>query len=89
MEEKKKLTYEELEQMCHNLGEQSKILYQKLQGANMVNIFKRLDYLFNVINNSDTFKEFVGGDFVSKCATEIVNALNTESEEAPSEEKKN
>ena len=63
MEEKKetkKLSYEELENVCHQLSEQSQTLYRKLQEANMTNMFKRLDYLFAVVENKVAFPE----DFV-------------------------
>lgn len=46
-----KMSYEQLENIAHQLSEQAKQLYAKLQEANMTNIFKRLDYLFKVIEN--------------------------------------
>ena len=39
----------------------------KLQDVNMNNIFKRLDYLFKVVENGHMFKQ----DFLDKCITEI------------------
>ena len=74
MEEKKetkKLSYEELENVCHQLSEQSQTLYRKLQEANMSNMFKRLDYLFAVVENKVAFPE----DFVKKCVDEIITSM--------------
>lgn len=74
MEEKKetkKLSYEELENVCHQLSEQSQTLYRKLQEANMSNMFKRLDYLFAVVENEVAFPE----DFVKKCVDEIITSM--------------
>ena len=79
--EKKKLSYEELENVCHQLSDQSQTLYRKLQEANMTNVFKRLDYLFAVIENEDAFPE----DFIKKCVDEIINTMtlpeNTDEDE--------
>jgi len=65
---KEKLTYEELNNVCHQLSEQSRTLYQKLQEANLSNAFRRLDYLFAVLDKSSFFPD----DFVKKCTDEIV-----------------
>lgn len=62
-----KMSYEQLENVAHQLSEQAKQLYTQLQNANMSNMFKRLDYLFKVVENSHIFKL----DFVNKCINEI------------------
>lgn len=62
-----KMSYEQLENVAHQLSEQAKQLYTQLQNANMSNMFKRLDYLFKVVENSHMFKL----DFVNKCINEI------------------
>ena len=74
---KKKLTYEELENVCHQLSEQSRTLYQKLQEANMTNIFKRLDYLFAVLENKNVFPE----EFVKACVEEVITSITIPKEE--------
>lgn len=79
--ETKKLSYEDLENVCHQLSEQSQTLYRKLQEANMSNMFKRLDYLFAVVENEGAFPE----DFVKKCVDEIVTSMTIP--EATEEEK--
>ena len=66
-ERPEKMSYEQLENVAHQLSEQAKQLYMQLQNANMSNMFKRLDYLFKVVENSHMFK--LG--FVDKCINEI------------------
>lgn len=68
---KEKLTYEELSNACHQLREQNSVLFQHLQEANLTNAFRRLDYLFAVLDKSDFFPQ----DFVKKCVDEIVEML--------------
>jgi galactokinase/mevalonate kinase-like predicted kinase len=80
--EKKKLTYEELENACHQLSEQARVLYQKLQDADLSNLFKRLDYLFAVVENAEKFPE----DFVKKCVDEIINSMTLPENETKIEE---
>lgn len=70
-EQPKKLSYEQLEQVAQQLSAQSEQLYYKLQEANMNNTFKRLDYLFKVLENDISFEP----EFVSKCSEEIVQLL--------------
>ena len=66
-ERPEKMSYEQLENVAHQLSEQAKQLYVKLQAANMSNMFKRLDYLFRVVENGHMFKQ----DFLEKCIAEI------------------
>jgi hypothetical protein len=68
---KKKLTYEELENAAHQLSEQSRQLYTRLQEADLSNLFKRLDYLFKVLNSDNFFPK----EFVESCATEIMDII--------------
>lgn len=68
---KEKLSYEQLENVCHQLSEQARTLYQKLQEADMTNLFKRLDYLFAVVENIDKFP----AEFGKKCVEEIVVSM--------------
>lgn len=76
-----KMSYEQLENIAHQLSNQVAQLHARLNEANMVNIFKRLDYLFKVIENSHIFDI----EFVNACKTEIVSLLtlpDNEEEEA-------
>ena len=65
--QKEKLSYEELENIAHQLSEQSRVLAQRLQEANLNNTFKRLDYLFKVLENHAFFRE----DFLDEATGEI------------------
>ena len=55
-----------------------------IQQANMTNMFKRLDYLFKVLE----FRECFDSDFVITCSEEIKSMINPEeeSEEAAKED---
>lgn len=66
-----KMSYEQLEQVAHQLSEQTRQLYVKLQEANMINIFKRLDFLFKVVELSHMFNT----EFVVSCTQEIQDLL--------------
>ena len=77
-ERPEKMSYEQLENVAHQLSEQAKQLYMKLQDANMNNIFKRLDYLFKVVENGHMFKQ----DFLDKCITEIEELMTVPEEES-------
>ena len=78
-ERPEKMSYEQLENIAHQLSEQAKQLYMKLQAANMSNMFKRLDYLFKIVENGHMFKQ----DYLEKCIAEIEELMTVpeESEE--------
>ena len=78
----KKLSYSELENVAHQLSEQTKQLYMKLQATNMSNMFKRLDYLFKVVENGHMFKQ----DFLEKCIAEIEEIMTVPEETDKEEE---
>lgn len=69
--ENAKMSYEQLENVAHQLSEQVRQLYAKLQESNLENMFKRLDYLFKAIENAHAFSE----EFVSKCTSEIESLM--------------
>ena len=81
-ERPEKLSYEQLENVAHQLSEQTKQLYMKLQAANMNNMFKRLDYLFKVVENGHMFKQ----DFLEKCIAEIEEIMTVPEETDKEEE---
>lgn len=66
-----KMSYEQLEQVAHQLSEQTRQLYAKLQETNMFNMFKRLDFLFKVAELSHMFNT----EFVTSCTQEIQELL--------------
>lgn len=75
-ERPEKMSYEQLENVAHQLSEQAKQLYMKLQSANMNNMFRRLDYLFKVIENSQKFNN----EFVLKCISEVEEIMTVPEE---------
>src|SRR5574344_2106931 len=79
MTKKEKMSYEELENIAHQLSEQSRVLMQKLQEANMTNAFKRLDYLFKVIDMAHMFEE----EFVTECVNEVKGLIQIPEEIDP------
>lgn len=75
-----KMSYDQLESVAHQLSEQNRQMFAKLQELNMVNMFKRLDYLFKVIENGHMFKQ----DFLEKCIAEVESLMTVpEQEEEP------
>lgn len=76
-----KMSYEQLKNVAHQLSEQNRQLFAKLQELNMANMFKRLDYLFKVIENGHMFKQ----DFLEKCIAEIESLITIPKQEEESE----
>ena len=76
-----KMSYEQLENVAHQLSEQNRQLFAKLQELNMANVFKRLDYLFKVVENGHMFKQ----DFLEKCIAEIESLMTVPEQEEKSE----
>lgn len=75
-----KMSYDQLESVAHQLSEQNRQMFAKLQELNMANMFKRLDYLFKVVENGHMFKQ----DFLEKCVAEIESIMTVpEQEEEP------
>lgn len=75
-----KMSYDKLESVAHQLSEQNRQMFAKIQELNMANVFKRLDYLFKVIENGHMFKQ----DFFEKCIAEIESIMTVpEQEEEP------
>lgn len=77
----KKLSYEELENVCHQLSAQAQQLNAQnqqlriaLNEANLTNLYKRLDYLFEVINKDNPY---LSVDFKKQCANEIETLMAT------------
>lgn len=81
-EQPKQLSYEQLRNVAGQLQQQNMQLRKALQDANFSNMFKRLDYLFKVMEYPHMFSD----EFVQKCATEIESSITIpESEEKPEE----
>lgn len=77
MQRPEKMSYEQLEGVAHQLSEQNRQLFAKLQELNMTNVFKRLDYLFKVIENGHMFKQ----DFLEKCIAEVESLMTVPEQE--------
>lgn len=77
----KKLSYEELEKAANELLMQNQQLYTELQKANMANVFKRMDYLFKVVEFNTVFDT----EFVNNCTAEIKDMM-TIKEDNPTKE---
>lgn len=70
--EENKPSYEKLEEMYKALASQNNQLMYQLQNMNMSNLFKRLDYLFKVLEVAPKFTTDVfSPEFVTQCAKEI------------------
>ncbi len=65
-------TYEELADAVQKLHKQNMELMEVLRQSNLTNMFKRLDYLFKVIENKEVFQ---GGDFFISCINEIEDII--------------
>lgn len=76
-ERPQKLSYEQLEQVAHQLSEQVNQLHTNLQKATLTNIFKRLDYLFKVLENHSIFSQ----EFTDKCVKEIEELMTIPEED--------
>lgn len=66
--ETKALSYEKLKEAASQLSQQNQQLNMMLQQANMSNAFRRLDYLFKVLELKDCFSS----EFVISCSEEVV-----------------
>ena len=62
-----KLSYDELENIAKQLSDQNRQLYQKLQETTTESMFKRLNYLFKVLEFNSSFDQA----FTDKCVEEI------------------
>ena len=71
-EEPQKATYEQLENYVNQLSQQNMLLKKKLSEFAEVSFYKKMEFLFKVLENKDSFTE----DFVNSCASEIMEAMN-------------
>lgn len=77
-----KMSYEQLENIAHQLSEQVNSLYMKLQASNMTNTFKRLDYLFKVVEIGKFDDEFT-----QNCINEIKDLMTIPNNDKDNPEK--
>lgn len=76
MEEKKKLSYDELARLTQQYIDKCNALEKRLNDVNYANFFTRLDYLFKVIQSSDKFST----EFVVSCTEEIEDIMTIKKE---------
>ena len=85
-----KMSYEQLENVAHQMSEQSRNLYAQnqqlakaLEEANMVNFFKKLDYLWAIIHSDSVY---LTEEFRIECGREFMEALTTSKTEEETKE---
>lgn len=71
-----KMSYEQLENIANQLSQQNKQMYTELQKMNMTNVFKRLDYLFKIVE----FGHMFDADFLKSCIKEIKEIMTVPEE---------
>ena len=81
-EKEQKLSYEQLNEVCSQLYQQNQNLIKQLQQANATNMFRRLDYLFKVLEFESVIKD---SDFINSCVEEIKEAMIIPAEEKEEE----
>lgn len=77
-----KPTYEQLEREVAGLKGMNNQLLMQLQQINMGNLFKRLDYLFKVVENRAAFTP----EFAEKSVKEIENLMTPPAVETSDED---
>lgn len=82
VDEKSKLTYDQLKNACNQLWQQNQQLIKRNRELEQFAINKRLDYLFKVIE----FNSMFSSDFVVSCTSEIEQAMTIPQEEDKKEE---
>ena len=78
-----KPSYEQLEREVTGLRGMNNQLIMQLQQMNIGNLFKRLDYLFKVVE----FREAFNSDFATKCVEEIEEHMTPPESTDESEDK--
>lgn len=79
----RKLTYEQLNEACNQLFQQNQQMQRRINELNTFNAFKRLDYLFKVVEYGKAFND---DEFVCKCLDEIKDAMLIKDTEEKTEE---
>lgn len=78
VKEQVKLTYEQLKELVDQLHQQNQMLYKKMMEMNSADAYKRIDYLFKVLENHRVFSV----EFVNGTASELESILKLQEEEA-------
>lgn len=68
---KKALSYDELKNIASQLQQQNAFLIEQLKKTNDESFYKRIDFLFKVIEFNKLFPE----EFVQKCVTGLIETI--------------
>jgi len=75
--DQKVLTYDELKDVCNQLQQQNTFLRNELQKHAGEDFFKRIEYLFKVIENKDLFIA-VDNEFFNDSVKDLISILRIE-----------
>lgn len=75
--EEKKLSYDDLKKIINELQHQNKYLIEQFQKTRNEELFKRIEFLFKVLENSDLFPE----EFINSVVLEIQDIMTIKTEE--------
>jgi hypothetical protein len=73
----RKLTYDQLEEVCHQMQQRLAQCYDELKNRDLDNTIIRLNLLFRVIENASHFSK----EFVTSCITEIEQLMTLPDDE--------
>lgn len=79
-----KLSYDELNQVSQQLFQENKMLRTKIQELSVEAFYKRIDYMFKVVELASVFSK----EFVERTIQEIETVMKAEEEQKAEEEKK-
>lgn len=79
-----KLSYDELNQVSQQLFQENKMLRTKVQELSVEAFYKRIEYMFKVVELASVFSK----EFVERTIQEIETVMTTEEEQKADEEKK-
>lgn len=76
---------QQLAQKCDYYQKQVQLLNNRINEISNFSVFKRLDYLFEVVKNASAFD--IDQDFVVSCKREIIDIMTIKEEKKVDEEK--
>ncbi len=89
---RQKLTYEQLNDACNQLFQQNQQLARRVRELDNYNYFKRLDYLFKVLDSYSAASKVnvvtFDPDFIESCVSEIQDAVTIKEDEGTGNEVK-
>lgn len=84
--EKKKLSYEELENVANQLSAQNQQMYKQIQASNTSLFLARMDFLIKIAElSTKNSKHSFSDDFITKVYSEIEEAIFPKEEEVKNE----